>query len=152
MSAKNENICPACGSRDKTNMYMYGSPIRKCSRCGKEYLNSKFREVAIDGFDPKTESPSSSIKAILGLTLLSAFCGAYAYKRGSIKMSIMFVVCVIAVVFYIVMLFRYLLGFEKRLNERELKKSEERLRDKNYVEKLQQYGYKIPNKYLYDNF
>ena len=152
MSAKNENICPACGSRDKTNMYMYGSPIRKCNRCGKEYLNRRFREVAIDGYDPKTTTPMPTIKALLGCIAMTIICFVFLhYFKSKLKITIMTGVMILADVFYLVMLLRYFMGIEKKHNEEEMERSEERLKDKSYVEKLQSYGYIIPSKYINDN-
>ena len=54
-----EWTCPECKTknRETCNAWMYGSPIRQCKACRSEYLDRRFREVAIDGFDPRSNNP-----------------------------------------------------------------------------------------------
>ena len=54
-----EGNCPKCGTkiREKCNAWVYGSPIRTCPSCQSEFLDKRFREVAIGGFDPRANNP-----------------------------------------------------------------------------------------------
>ena len=59
-----EGTCPKCGAktREKCNTWVYGSPIRTCGSCKTEYLDKRWREVAIDGFDPRSNNSSFYLK------------------------------------------------------------------------------------------
>ena len=50
-------ICPHCKKKVIESYriiipYLYGSKIRKCPKCGGEIFDNRWREVAIQGFDP----------------------------------------------------------------------------------------------------
>lgn len=46
-----QGTCPKCGAQvmEKCNAWVYGSPIRTCPKCENEFLDIRWREVAIDG-------------------------------------------------------------------------------------------------------
>lgn len=78
-----ESKCPHCGkvNRFSCNTYAYGSPIVNCKDCREEFVEKKFREVAVEGFDPRTTNPKFYVKAIpLSFALCSSFASSAASK------------------------------------------------------------------------
>ena len=145
--------CPKCGKTEMGNMYMYGSPFRKCTKCGKEYVDTRFREVAIDGFDPKSESPMFYLKGagLMAIFLVIALVFLKATSKPnyiSFKAIALVGVAGFGFAVTLILAIRNFLGFDQKLNEKALKESEKRLADQEYVKKLVEYGYKIPEKYL----
>lgn len=145
--------CPKCGKTEMGNMYMYGSPFRKCTKCGKEYVDTRFREVAIDGFDPKSESPMFYLKGaglmaiflVIALVFMKAQLDAgYVATKGKVLVG----VTGFGVATMLILAVRNFLGFDQKLNGKALKESEKRLTNQDYVQKLVELGYKIPEKYL----
>ena len=59
------------------NAWMYGSPIRTCPKCKSKFLDKRWREVAIDGFDPRTNNPKLYLIVFfvfLAITILCILC------------------------------------------------------------------------------
>lgn len=150
-----EGKCPQCGRkvRESCNAWVYGSPIRKCPHCGSEYLDKRWRELAIEGADPRTKDPKFYLKmaaifliftigCILWRSYLIASQGSYPTKLlGCIILG------AFATVGCVVVFFRIITGYESKNNAKYLEESKERLKDKAYVEKLISYGYDVPDEY-----
>ena len=146
--------CPKCGRKDYGlgNAYLYGSPIRKCPNCGKEYYDDRYREVAIKGFDPKTTSPKNGIIGIVVMGIMSVLIWFHIKHLASaglfsFKWQILFVFTVFAIIYLMVNVFKNIFGLYDKMNAKELKESEERLKDKEYVRKLIELRYYVPDKY-----
>ena len=62
-----EGNCPHCGVKTKEpcNTWVYGSPVRTCPSCKTEYLDKRWKEVAIDGFDLRSMNASFYLKATI---------------------------------------------------------------------------------------
>ena len=133
-----ESKCPHCGkvNRFSCNTYAYGSPIVNCKDCREEFVERKFREVAIEGFDPRTTNPKIYVKFVPLFLVLSAACFALQFSRvGELafnKITVAAVACAAAAVLCVVQFIRINCGFE----------------DKSYAKKLASYGYKVPEEYL----
>ena len=89
-----EWTCPECKTknRETCNAWMYGSPIRQCKACRCEYLDKRFREVAIDGFDPRSNNPKFYMKGALFLLVLALVDGGlalYQYINGYYSIKIL---------------------------------------------------------------
>ena len=85
-----EWVCPKCKTknRETCNMWMYGSPIRECKACRSEYLDRRWREVAIDGFDPRSKNAKFYAKgAAFLLSLAIAWHASYARYSASLADS-----------------------------------------------------------------
>lgn len=153
---KLEGTCPKCGEKTKesTNTWNYGSPIRFCPRCKQEYLDKRWREVTISGFDPKSTNPGYYFKCFLLFLAVAAASGGWLYftthERGyySTLTLAIFIVSVVATVGSILLSLWIALGFSAKNNARYLAESERRMNHPEYVRKLQAYGYVIPEKYL----
>ena len=145
-----EWTCPECKTknRESCNAWMYGSPIRQCKACRGEYLDKRFREVAIDGFDPRSNNPQLYLKGALFLLALALVAGAlsfYQHTNGyySTKTMIMTVAFAVGGIACLFMFARIKMGFQSKDNEKYMAESKARLADSAYVEKLRKYGYKV---------
>ncbi len=149
-----ESKCPHCDkvNRFSYNTYAYGTPIVNCKDCRKEFVEKKFREPAIEGFDPRTTNPKIYFKAIPLFLVISAVCFALQLSRvGELtfnKLSVIAVACAAAAILCLVQFIRIKCGFEDKSNAKHLEESKERLKDKSYAKKLASYGYSVPDEYL----
>ena len=145
-----EWVCPECKTknREACNTWMYGSPIRQCKACRSEYLDRRFREVAIDGFDPRSNNAKFYVKGALFLLAIALVCGVviyFQYARGYYSMKVVAAgaLSTLGAVACLIMSIRIKLGFQNKDNEKYMEESKARLSDSQYVEKLRKYGYKI---------
>ena len=149
-----ESKCPECGTKNREvyNAWAYGSPVKVCKACRAEYLDRRFREVAIDGFDPRSNNISFYVKGallLLAIALVSAGLLYFQMGRGyySTKILIAAIACGLGSIACAVMALRIKLGFQDKANGKFMAESEARLRDPAYVQKLEGFGYKVPEKY-----
>ena len=145
-----EWVCPECKTknREACNTWMYGSPVRECKACRSEYLDRRFREVAIDGFDPRSNNAKFYVKGALFLLAIALVCGVvtyFQYARGYYSMKVVAAgaLSALGAVACLIMSIRIKLGFQNKDNEKYMEESKARLSDSQYVEKLRKYGYKI---------
>jgi len=145
-----EWVCPECKTknREACNTWMYGSPIRQCKACRSEYLDRRFREVAIEGFDPRSNNAKFYVKGALFLLAIALVCGVviyFQYARGYYSMKVVAAgaLSALGAVTCLIMSIRIKLGFQNKDNEKYMEESKARLSDSQYVEKLRKYGYKI---------
>ena len=145
-----EWVCPECKTknRESCNTWMYGSPIRECKACRSEYLDKRWREVAIDGFDPRGNNMKVYVKGALILLAIALVCGLmiyFQYARGvySVKIIAAGALSVLAGIACGVNALRIKLGFQNKDNDKYMAESKARLSDPTYVEKLRKYGYKV---------
>lgn len=151
-----QSQCPECKSKfnDSSNTWNYGSPIRVCPKCRAEYLDKRFREVAITGFDPHSSNPKYYLKCCLILIALAAAGGAWFYWKLmfrnviSISGGAIAAISVIGMFWCFAQFVRIKTGAQQKANQKYMAESEERLKDKAYVKKLFAAGYKVPEKYL----
>ena len=145
-----EWICPECKTknREACNMWMYGSPIRECKACRSEYLDRRWREVAIDGFDPRSRNAKFYAKGAAFLLSLAIVCGvllqtSLVHGNNSTKLTLACILCSLFGVVSGFIALRIKLGFADKDNAKYMAESKARLRDSTYVEKLKKYGYNI---------
>ena len=145
-----EWVCPECKTknREACNAWMYGSPIRECKACRSEYLDSRWREVAIDGFDPRGKNAKFYAKGALFLLAIAAICGIliyFQYAKGYYSMKIIAAgaLSALAGIACGINALRIKFGFADKDNEKYMAESKSRLADPQYVEKLRKYGYKV---------
>lgn len=147
-----EGTCPHCGAKTKEdcNTWVYGSPIRRCRKCGQEYLDKRWREVAIDGFDPRSQDASFYMKGALLLAAFTALCAGWMVLQINMKgyYTTRNLACVIlgslGTVLCIFLAIRIKFGFEDKNNAKFMEESKQRLKNPEYVQKLREYGYQIP--------
>ena len=145
-----EWVCPQCKTknREACNTWMYGSPIRECKACRSEYLDRRFREVAIDGFDPRSNNAKFYVKGALFLLAIALVCGVltyFQYTRGyySMKVVVAGSLSALGAIACLIMSICIKLGFQNKDNDKYMAESKGRLSDSLYVEKLRKYGYKV---------
>lgn len=145
-----EWVCPECKTknRESCNSWMYGSPIRQCKACRSEYLDRRFREVAIDGFDPRSNNAKIYVKGALFLLAIAVICGVltyFQYAKGyySVKVVAAGALSALGAIACLILAMRIKFGFQNKANDKYMEESKARLRDPQYVKKLEDYGYRI---------
>ena len=149
--------CPHCKHTYKffdADYIGYGSPVRTCESCGKNFIDKDYIEIAIDGIrkvDKKRCSPSTLIGAIL-------FCGIFVFTLSGNSLStsdgppgmdeIIFFGLLAAGSLYL--LISEIRGFKERQRflAEETIASENRLKNREYAYFLKELGYYVPEKYL----
>ena len=145
-----EWVCPECKTknRESCNTWMYGSPIRECKACRSEYLDRRWREVAIEGFDPRSNNAKLYVKGALFLLALALVCGVltyFQYNGGhySMKVVIAGVASALGAIACGINALRIKLGFQNKDNDKYMAESNFGRSDQKYGEKLRKYGYKV---------
>ena len=151
--------CPECGHKFfyyNSSQWNYGSPIRTCKKCGKQYADKRYHEIEIDGF----ARGSMSIVSGLIISLIGVF---FIYRGISLSKGHMlgtpegaqwfmptafFIMGCAIVLFAIVDIIKILTGTKAKKLEKLRMESEERLLDSNYANMLKNLGYHVPEKYL----
>ena len=145
-----EWICPQCKTknREACNTWMYGTPIRDCKACRSEYLDRRWREVAIDGFDPRSNNAQFYVKVALVFLAIALVCSVmiyFQYAKGfySTKIIAIGAGSTLLGITCLIMSIRIKLGFQNKDNDKYMAESKARLQDPQYIEKLRKFGYKV---------
>lgn len=151
--------CPHCGADIEgtyKNVYIYGSPIRTCKKCKKQYWNKRYHEIAIDGIRPEDLSTKGNGKMILGTLIASIVLIALnvvSYSMRGRVFKALLVGAVLAVIFFFGMIIETIkVKSGKKAKELEKKRQEscQRLQNREYADALVQLGYQVPVEYLKD--
>ena len=113
-----------------------------------EYLDRRWREVAIDGFDPRSRNAKFYAKGAAFLLSLAIVCGvllqtSLVHGNNSTKLTLACILCSLFGVVSGFIALRIKLGFADKDNAKYMAESKARLGDSTYVEKLKKYGYNI---------
>ena len=123
----------------------YGSPIRQCE-CGKEYLDMRYHEAAIDGrVDPVSQKKEllDRISMVIGAPLMVfMLLSLFGMKPDAVFCVILLLTVFIAVIFE-----ELTRGSDKKKWENIMSASEERLRDDAYKKRLKEIGVEMPGSY-----
>ncbi len=154
-----KRVCPHCGknvieSYGILNPYLYGSKLQRCKNCGGKLFENRWREVAIQGFDPiqLTQEPQACQR--FGLGGIAACLVGLRMKGNMDKVADPVVVNVCLGGFFILSLIiflqylRHKLGFVRKKNERYMMESRQRLRDPEYVAFLLSHNIKVPDEFM----
>ncbi|MCM1157055.1 MAG: hypothetical protein NC300_00570 [Bacteroidales bacterium] len=150
-----EGKCPGCGGtvRERCNAWVYGSPIRTCPHCQKEFLDNRWREVAIDGFVPGSKNARFYLWGMIGFLAATVVCILWLWRMVStqghypIKLVGCIVVGIAGTIGCAVVFLRIVTGYEDKQNARYMDESRKRLQDTDYVDKLISFGYTVPDEY-----
>ncbi len=140
-------------NRETCSTWVYGSPIRNCKFCHAEYLDRRWREVAIDGYDPRSMNSALYLKGMIGFAvfaLVAALFTVYSIQtRGSYNMrgAACILLGAFGSVMCLILFLRIKLGFEEKSQEKYRNESITRLQNPDYVQKLMHYGYHVPEEY-----
>ena len=145
--------CPACNQPYEKNFYSgkpkdeekirYGSPIKVCKYCGKEFIDSDYKEIALEGV-PNKEDYQRFTKGTILYTVLSFVMAYFSWLFDFSVLPIIFIAL------GVIIIGSDIISYEKRLKhlEKETAASKERLSDPAYAMRLAQHGYKVPSHYL----
>lgn len=152
-----KGTCPHCGAKIPSyveNKWLYGSPLRTCKKCGNHYIDSRYHEIAMEGFRECDVSPRPPlVTALIGFVIAAISTGwlYYDLHYSDSYYPILFLMAPMGVfmVFYgIVDAVRAKLGLKAKKMEELRKESVERLSDKNYAHELAARGLYVPEEYL----
>ncbi|MCM1180435.1 MAG: hypothetical protein NC347_09280 [Clostridium sp.] len=151
-----EGNCPKCGKkvREKCNAWVYGSPIRTCPHCKREFLDTRWREVAIDGLVPGSKNAKFYLWGMIGFLAATVACSLWLWQMIStqghypIKLVGCIVIGIIGTVGCAVVFLRIVTGYEDKQNARYMDESRRRLEDRDYIEKLISFGYTVPDRFM----
>lgn len=136
--------CPHCMQQIDTRgltTYRLGSPFRNCPRCGKEYVDKEYHELAIEEYKKPPFIKDNPLFVICGLFLWACFmAGAILNEQWGFFAFLMMIFAVPAGG-YAIYVFG---GFKKKKIDREKQASLQRLQDPLYRAKLRAIGYSVP--------
>ena len=144
--------CPHCQtSYGPANAFFYGSPLKTCKKCGKQYVDRRYHEIALEGARQEDINPSSkenkkSAIATLIISIAMLFGGVLLLFFGRLSI-ILFLFGGLGIIISISM-FKdgTRRGIEKKKSEieNELLMSVQRMQNPQYVQALRIAGYTIP--------
>lgn len=144
--------CPSCGKRLLTYEgyeIKYGSPLRTCKYCGREYIDPRFRELAVTGF-PEKEFKKSTCLFMLIIGALILWRGVYLFGMRQVNAAqeiqwvLPTVITLLGAVFImgsIVEFIRIVSGLKMKKYNRLMEESKIRMQNESYVYKLKKLGY-----------
>ena len=150
-------VCDNCGAKlgpILPNGSRYGSLIQKCPSCKSLYIDRSYREIAVDGLK-EAELKSKLREIVITLLLALLLTGFFVLNTfGGFGNRVYLAVPIMAVVMW----YWFATSIADQIDtwtgkkQKELEKlkleSEERMRNRSYVDVLIQQGYNVPQKYL----
>lgn len=142
--------CPYCGAKIKDyveNKWLYGSPLRICEKCGEKYIDSRYHEIALEGYQPGALSVKRDLKAIaiLAAILLVSFAvHFYEMNFSSYYHPIYYFIIpmtALGIIFMTADIVRIKTGAKEKALEKLRAESEERLKNEEYAAALKEIGY-----------
>ena len=134
----------------------YKSPLKKCKKCGTEYLDPRCHEIAAEGIPKDVFSiPSYLVLTVIGGLVI--WRGIYLFGMHPIGMTDSFqwfmptVFTIMGIAFAlggIIEIIAILTGAKAKKYEKLRQESEERLLDYDYAKSLVLLGYSVPEEYL----
>ncbi len=166
MSVNTRKYCPKCGNMYESYTTItkhmnnhYGCPFLKCSRCGTVFVDKDIKEHA---FFPKSKFRISTLNCIMTMfipfgALGIMFSVPFFYDETAFETIAGLVLLALAIGSFSIYLVCVFLAFrnKKKFQQEidvEYANSEQRLKDPNYVERLRQAGFKIPDRVIYPNY
>ncbi|MBD5464299.1 MAG: hypothetical protein HDR22_00440 [Lachnospiraceae bacterium] len=154
---RTEGNCPYCKAKIffyYEEEWLYGSPIRTCKKCGKNYVDDRYHEIAVEGIAPNALSIRRNgigLLVMLGIFLIAFLIHFYeiSHKSGySLEFCCLMVVALFGILFFIIDSIRILTGAKAKKLERLRVESVKRLRNWGYAKELEALGYPVPEEYL----
>lgn len=150
--------CPSCDKKLFTyeeRTRKYGSLLKECKKCGAQYLDPRYYELAIDGI-PEDEFGVGRYSLAI---LIGAFFGWRGIRTANIYMytgadpvrwllPISFIlISFIVVITGLYEIFTIATGLKRKKMDRLYEESKARMKDSGYIYTLQKHGYTIPEEY-----
>lgn len=151
--------CPYCKTKLFTYnqnqlKWLYGSPIRPCKKCKRNFIDIRYHEIAIEGIELGTFSIKKAIKSALILAAISFISYLLLYYERHYQeyyhpqFYAIIIVSAIGALFMIFDAIKIITGIKKKKIEKLQNESITRLKDKSYAQQLAGLGYPVPNEYL----
>lgn len=153
--------CPYCKAKiffyyekERENEWKYGSPIRPCRKCGKNYVDGRYHEIAVEGIEPSALSirwNGIRLLAMLGIFLIAFLIQAYEVRHKgtySLKWCTIMGCALFGSLLFLIDSIRILTGAKAKKLERLREESVKRLRNWSYAKQLEDLGYPVPEEYL----
>ena len=149
--------CPHCGkeiSGYMENQMYFGSPIITCKKCKGKYLDRRFHEIAIDGIGNVLSIKRSAKILLIFLALFSIafivnFFSIMQSGKYNVKLFFVQILSLFAMVFAIADMVMIKTGMKAKRYEKKKLESIVRLRNIEYAKTLSEFGYEVPDEYLY---
>lgn len=149
--------CPYCGAKIKNyveNKWLYGCPLRVCEKCGEKYIDRRYHEIALEGYQPGALSVKRDLKLLLICAALLLASGGMLYYELNFSSyyhpMLLFLVPmgILAVIFTLTDIIRIKTGAKEIALEKLKAESEERLGNTVYARQLQETGYNVPDRFI----
>ncbi|MDE5764102.1 MAG: hypothetical protein K2I00_03960 [Ruminococcus sp.] len=147
--------CSECRKKllkyDNTRIRKYESPLKKCRKCHTEYIDPRCHELAVEGIPSDVFSISQYIFLIVFGALI-LWRGFYLLNRVQIGVpsetqwlmpAVIILFGIICTVGGIAEIISVKTGLKTKKYDRLYTESQERLKNPDYVNKLQNLGYEI---------
>ena len=147
--------CPSCGKKLFTYEYRirkYGSLIKSCKKCGADYLDPRYYEMAISGI-PQDElklpqyfvATAASVFFLLrGIHLLGVHQLGVAREIQWLVPSFLILIGIAGILCSIAEIIMILTGIKARRLDKKYEESRARIKDIRYIERLRSLGYVFP--------
>lgn len=147
--------CPSCKAKQPSpdNRWCYGSPLRRCPNCGTDYIDDRYREIAIDGYIPNALSPIRSLTvSVIGLiiVMLGILMRRLEINSTGSYHTITIAIAGLGAVMFIVGLedlISIITGSKRKKLEKLKAESMERMKNAVYVQSLINAGINVPKEY-----
>ncbi len=150
--------CPSCGKKLFTYEYRirkYGCLIKECKKCGSEYIDPRYYELALDGI-PEDEFKMTPYVFMMILGGLITWRGLYLFRMRQLGMpdemqwllpTVFTILGIVLVIGAIVGMISLKTGLHKKKIERLMAESRARVSDMDYIRRLRRLGYKVDERF-----
>ncbi|MCR5324615.1 MAG: hypothetical protein K6E85_15270 [Lachnospiraceae bacterium] len=150
--------CPACGKKlfsYEPRYRKYGKIIHECKKCGANYLDPRYHELAIDGI-PENEFQLFPYIFMLVIGALITWRGWHllSVKQLGVPDALQWLLPVVFLIIGAALFIGAIIGIiliktgcKRKKFEKELEGSKIRMKDMRYTNELQRLGYDVPAEY-----
>ena len=150
--------CPSCDKKLFTyeeRTRKYGKLLKECKKCGAQYLDLRYYELAIDGI-PEDEFKVTRYSLAILIGALFGWRGIYIARiylyTGENLIKWLLPISFILISFIVVIvglyeIFMIATGLKRKKLERLFDESKARMRDSSYIYTLKKHGYVINEEY-----
>ncbi|MCR4946143.1 MAG: hypothetical protein K5929_04270 [Lachnospiraceae bacterium] len=147
--------CPSCGKKlfsYETRERKFGEIIKKCQKCGADYADPRYHELAIDGI-PDDEFGYLQYVVVIVVGAFFIWRGLHLFSTRQLGVpgelqwlmpSAFIILGIAAIICALVSMISILTGAKRRKFEKMLAESKQRLKNSSYVYNLRKFGYNIP--------
>lgn len=150
--------CPSCGKKlfsYEQRTRKYGCIIKECKKCGAEYADPRYVELAIEGI-PEDELKIGPylFMMIIGILLIWRAVHMFGVHQLGVMQqmqclmpSVFLIFGIAAIIGSVISIILIKTGKRAQKLEVLFMESKERMRDMRYVSKLRNFGYDVPQEF-----